>query len=259
MELKNLLAQNEGEVRKIGLALSGGSVRGIAHIGVLKALSEAGIQPAIIAGTSVGSLIGAAIAAGLKWPDLLKMARDVFWPELLNGKRLERFCARWLPATFADLQFPFAAIATTVPERQTVVLRSGNLAAAISASCAIRGIRRPVSLNGDRLKDGGMSCVLPSVVCRQMGAEFVIGSDVWELSALLRGVGVAPTHSHASRFYPRQYMIALRDTDVLVQTSVPLIGYLPGPGSIDRLVSAGEAAVHNVDLGMLYHSGNSVC
>ncbi len=96
-----------------------------------------------------------------------------------------------------------------------------------------------------------MSCVLPSIVCRQMGADFVIGSDVWELSALLRGVGVSPTHSHASRFYPRQYMTALRDTDALIQTSVPLIGYLPGPGSIDRLVAAGEAAAHDVDLRVL--------
>jgi NTE family protein len=226
---------------------------------VLKALTEAGIQPVIIAGTSVGSLIGAAIAAGLKWPDILKMAREVFWPGLLNGKRLERFCARWLPANFGDLQLPFSAIATAVPDRQTVILKSGNLAAAISASCAIRGLRRPVSLNGDRLKDGGMSCVLPSTVCRQMGADFVIGSDVWELSALMRGLGVGPTHSHASRFYPRQYMTALRDTDALIQTSVPLIGYLPGPGSIDRLVSAGEAAAHDVDLKTLFHSGDSVC
>jgi len=139
VELKNLLSQNEGEVRKIGLALSGGSVRGIAHIGVLKALSEAGIQPAIIAGTSVGSLVGAAIAAGLKWPDILKMAREVFWPGLLNGRRLERFCATWLPQQFEDLELPFAAIATIVSNRQTIILKSGNLAAAISAKLRYPG------------------------------------------------------------------------------------------------------------------------
>jgi len=86
-----MLERSEASHRKIGLALSGGSVRGIAHIGVIKVLAEAGIQPTIIAGTSVGSLVGAAIAAGLKWPDILKMAREVFWPGLLIGKRLERF------------------------------------------------------------------------------------------------------------------------------------------------------------------------
>jgi len=257
--LNNVPEQNALGGRTIGLALSGGSVRGIAHIGVIKVLAEADIRPTIIAGTSVGSLVGAAIAAGLKWPDILKMAREVFWPGLLNAKRLERFCAQWLPETFADLQLPFAAIATTVPGKQTVILRSGNLAAAISASCAIRVIRRPVSLNGDRLKDGGMSCVLPSVVCRQMGADFVIGSDVWELSALLRGVGVSLAHRQASRFYPRQYMTAVRDTDALIQTSVPLIGYLPGPGSINRLVAAGEAAARDVDLGTLSRQRGPHC
>jgi len=75
-----MLERSEASHRKIGLALSGGSVRGIAHIGVIKVLAEAGIQPTIIAGTSVGSLVGAAIAAGLKWPDILKMAREVSGP-----------------------------------------------------------------------------------------------------------------------------------------------------------------------------------
>jgi len=96
-------------------------VRGIAHIGVIKVLAEAGIQPTIIAGTSVGSLVGAAIAAGLKWPDILKMAREVFWPGLLIGKRLERFCAKWLPETFCRPATPLRAIATTVPGKQTVI------------------------------------------------------------------------------------------------------------------------------------------
>ena len=250
---------SESKERKIGLALSGGSVRGIAHIGVLKALAESGIQPAIIAGTSVGSLIGAAIAAGLKWPDILQMAREVFWPSLLNGRRLERFCAAWLPQNFEDLRLPFAAIATTVPDGQTVVLNSGKLAPAISASCAIRVLRRPVSLDGNRLKDGGISCVLPSVVCRQMGADYVIGSDVWEFSAILRGLGVTPAHHSASRLYPRQFLLALSNTDTLIQTSVPLIGYLPGPRSIDRLVAAGEAAARNVDLREQYNGRDHSC
>jgi predicted acylesterase/phospholipase RssA len=240
-----MLTLNEIGDRKIGLALSGGSVRGIAHIGVIKALAEAGIQPSIITGTSVGSLVGAALAAMMKWPEILKMAREVFWPSLLNAKRLEQFCARWLPENFEDLQLPFAAIASTVPGRRTVILKSGNLAAAISASCAIRVLRRPVSLNGDRLEDGGSSCVLPSVVCRQMGADFVIASDVWEWSALLRGAGVTPAHHQASRLYPRQYLRAVSNTNALIHTPIPLTAYLPG--SVNRLVAAGEASARGVD------------
>jgi NTE family protein len=229
---------------KVGLALSGGSVRGIAHIGVIKALTDAGLRPAVVVGTSVGSLVGAAVAAGMEWQEILKMARDVFWPHLLNGRRLEEFCRKWLPETFEDLRLPFAAIATTVRKKQTVVLNSGKLAPAISASCAMRVIRRPVSLAGNRLEDGGTSCVLPSEICRQMGAEIVVASDVWEFSALLRGVGLGPSHVHAGRIYPRQYMRAVSNTDLLIQTDIPLIGYLPGKRSVDRLFAAGEAAAN---------------
>ena len=88
---------HEFKGRKIGLSLSGGSVRGIAHIGVIKALTEVGIRPAVVVGTSVGSLVGAAVAAGMGWQEILQMAHDVFWPHLLSGRRLEEFCRKWLP------------------------------------------------------------------------------------------------------------------------------------------------------------------
>lgn len=77
------------EGRRVGLALSGGSVRGIAHIGIVKALAEYGIKPAVVAGTSVGSIIGAGIAAGMDWQQLKEMAEAVFWPSLLNGGKLD--------------------------------------------------------------------------------------------------------------------------------------------------------------------------
>src|SRR5438045_159954 len=81
--------------RRIGLALSGGALRGIAHIGVFKVLSEFGIEPVVVTGTSVGSIIGAGIASGMRWFDLAAMARQVFWPGLLYAPRLEQFCARY--------------------------------------------------------------------------------------------------------------------------------------------------------------------
>src|ERR1017187_1416855 len=107
---------------RIGLALSGGSVRALAHIGVIKVLSEAGIKPAIITGTSAGSLIGAMLAAGMEWNEIAALARKTFWPGLLHGERLERFCTEHLPATFADLKFPFAAITTELPSKRAMII-----------------------------------------------------------------------------------------------------------------------------------------
>lgn len=228
--------------RRVGLALSGGSVRGLAHIGVIKVLSQAGIHPACIAGTSAGSLIGALLADGRDWSELAALASEVFWPGLLHGDTLERFCAAHLPATFAELQCPFAAIATEVPAKRAVILTTGELASAIGASCALRGIRRAVSREGMRLKDGGIACVLPSEACRAMGADFVIASDVWEVSSLIRGAGIHPHHARASRAYPSHYRSAVHHTDVLIHPRIPLAGYLPSPVAVERMIAAGAAA-----------------
>ena len=230
--------------RSIGLALSGGSVRGIAHIGVIKALTESGIQPAVVVGTSVGSLIGAGFAAGMSWHELKRMAEAVFWPSLLNGERLERFCNKYLPSSFADLRLPFAAVATALPAKQTVVLTSGELAPAISASCAMLVVRRPVSLNGYRLKDGGISCVLPSRPCRGLGAEFVVASDVWAFSAFCRGLGLAPGHRRARHVYPKQYLDAVEAAGLVIQPDIPIRVYVPGCLSVNQLIATGEKATH---------------
>ena len=90
-------------------------MRGLAHIGVVQALSEAGIHPAFITGTSAGSLIGAMFAAGMDWNEMASLASATFWPKLLHGETLERFCAVHLPATFAGLKLPFAAVTTELP------------------------------------------------------------------------------------------------------------------------------------------------
>ncbi len=170
------------------------------------------------------------------------LARKTFWPRLLHGETLERFCAEHLPATFADLKLPFAAVTTELPAKRAVMITEGELASAISASCALRGVRRPVRREGKQLKDGGIACVLPSEACRALGADFIIGSDVWEISSLLRGVGIDPHHPRARQTYPSHYHSAVRNTDLLIHPRVPLAGYLPGPLAIERMISAGEDA-----------------
>src|ERR1041384_1465726 len=74
------------EANQVGLALSGGSVRGLAHIGVIKVLNELEIKPVVVAGTSVGSIMGAAVAAGREWHEIADLARSIFWPSLYHGK-----------------------------------------------------------------------------------------------------------------------------------------------------------------------------
>ena len=228
--------------KRVGLALSGGAVRGLAHIGVIKALHEAGIKPTVIAGTSVGSIIGAALAAGMGWRELAKMARSVFWPRLVNGKMLEQFCSEYLPETFAHLEHPFAAAATVLPNNDAITITSGPLPSAISASCALRVLRRPVVRNGLRLKDGGFSCVLPTRACRELGAEFVIASDVWEWSSLMRSLGSSPYDGLTCRAYPSHYRFALAHTDIHIQPQIPATGYVPSATAVDRMIAVGECA-----------------
>ncbi|HKZ80048.1 MAG TPA: patatin-like phospholipase family protein [Pyrinomonadaceae bacterium] len=231
--------------KRVGLALSGGAVRGLAHIGVIKALHQAGIRPTVIAGTSVGSIIGAALAAGMAWREMADMARSVFWPRLLHGRLLEQFCSDYLPETFERLQYPFAAVATVLPHNSAVTLKSGPLTSAISASCAVRLLRRPVVRDGIRLKDGGFSCVLPSRACRELGAEFVIASDVWEWSSLMRSLGCSPyEQGRTSRAYPSHYRFALSHTNVHIHPEIPAKGYVPSARAADRMIAVGERATH---------------
>ncbi|HZS43625.1 MAG TPA: patatin-like phospholipase family protein [Blastocatellia bacterium] len=227
---------------KVGLALSGGAVRGLAHVGALKVLNEAGIYPSVVAGTSVGSLLGAAIAAGKTTDELTEMARKVFWPSFLNARHIERFCRAELPATFAALKIPFAAVATEVPSMKQVVMTEGDLASAISASCAVPIIRFPVKREQSRLLDGGLVCIVPASICRAMGADYVISSDVWEYTQFLRNRHLDPINGIHAGLYPSNYRRAMADTDLLITPSIPAYCYIPGQRATDKLLEVGEAA-----------------
>ena len=231
---------NSLQEKRIGLALSGGAVRGLAHIGVIKVLQQVGIKPAVIAGTSVGSIIGAALSAGMDWRDLATMAQSIFWPRLLHGRSLESFSSRYLPATFENLETPFAAVATDVSSGESRTMTTGSLPSALSASCAVRLLRRPVVRDGVKLKDGGFTCVLPAHPCRNLGADFVIASDVWEWSSLMRSVGCSPKRT--PRVYPSHYRFAMSQTDIHIHPEIPVSGYVPGPSAVDRMISVGERA-----------------
>lgn len=177
---------------KVGLALGGGGSRGFAHLGVAKALRELGIPIGCIAGTSIGSIVGGALAAdmflrALNWahePDWLKLPKlflklHMPWRSMLGSERIEAFLRDMICAkTFDELVLPFAAVATDLQTGEEVVMRSGDLQSAIRASMSIPGIFEPVERDGRILVDGGLVNPVPADVCREMGADVVIAVDI---------------------------------------------------------------------------------
>jgi NTE family protein len=169
----------------VTLALGGGAARGAAHLGVLKVLAEEGIPVRGVAGTSVGSVVGAALCAGRDWRWMLEEARHLRWSELvqpvvprmgmLATERLERYLERSIGAArFEDLGLPFAAVAVDISTGEEVVLRSGALAVAIRASCSVPGIFEPVSLGERLLVDGGLVNDVPADVARTLAEAPVL-------------------------------------------------------------------------------------
>lgn len=184
----------------IGLALSGGAARGIAHVGVLRALSENQIPIDFIAGTSAGSLVGGAWASGMSLDEIETIGLNLRWRDIgrvtmsrlgvQSNDRLEEYLRSHLPITrFEDLPIPFAAVATELDSGKAVIMRDhGDVPFAIRASCTIPGWYVPVTdEQGRQLVDGGLVAVIPSNPCRSLGADIVIAVDVNAEGALFLG------------------------------------------------------------------------
>jgi NTE family protein len=181
---------------KIGLALGGGSARGWAHIGVLRALNEAGIHPDIVAGTSIGAVVGGCYVAG-ELPALEQFALELTRRKVLgfldfnfSGSGLitgQRLCnvldTRLKGVAIEDLAKRFVAVATEIGTGHEIWLSRGRLVDAMRASYALPGIFRPVAINGRWLFDGALVNPVPVSVCRALGARYVIAVNVnWDTS-----------------------------------------------------------------------------
>jgi len=206
---------------KIGFALGAGSARGWAHIGVLRALTEAGIKPDFIAGCSVGAFVGAAFAAGrldpleawalsLDWKRMLKLADFGLRGGLIKGERVNvLFHEQFVECDFSELPIRFAAVATDLRTGQEVWLREGKVSAAIGASIAVPGLFRPVLLEDRYLVDGSVVNPIPVSLCRAMGADIVLAIDLGSdlVGRYVREDDRAPTQagrrSLLSRVLPR--------------------------------------------------------
>ena len=178
---------SDSERPRIGLALGGGSARGWAHVGVIKALAEMDIEPDLVAGTSVGAIVGAiygldALEGFEEWVLRLTRRDIIGYMDLgfspggfFEGKRLVRtFHENFGDAQFEDLRLPFGAVATELDTGLEVWMREGSVAEAVRASMSLPGMFTPVHHNGRWLVDGGLVNPVPVSLCRAMGAQRVI-------------------------------------------------------------------------------------
>jgi NTE family protein len=236
--------ENGGEP-KIGLALSGGGARGLAHIGVLKVLEQEGISVDLLAGTSMGGVVAAAYAAGLT-PDfmeqealrmtnprrLLSLA-DPTLPRrgLFEGQKVTEYLSRHLgECTFDSLRCPLSLIAVDLEAGEAVTLNEGQVIDAVRATIALPGLFKPVERESQGesqsksrsfrqvLVDGGLLDNLPADVTRQMGADVVIAVDVIgdnsTFSAMIKTL-------HERRYVPgglaSTFEVMLRSLDVMMK------------------------------------------
>ncbi|HEY3616450.1 MAG TPA: patatin-like phospholipase family protein [Candidatus Sulfotelmatobacter sp.] len=169
----------------IGIALGGGFARGIAHVGVLKVLEQEGIPVRVVAGTSVGALIGAAYCSGVTVDELHEMAHNVRFTTFArwtlsrcgfaSNDRMISFLTRFLKVkTFEELRIPLGVTATDFNTGEGVVFHSGSIIDPVRASCAYPGMFLPVQMRGRYLVDGMLSHPVPTQPLREMGAERVL-------------------------------------------------------------------------------------
>ncbi len=187
------MTENQRQTRKIALVLGSGAARGLAHIGVLKALEEASVPIDLIVGCSMGAMIGGAYASGLSAEQIERIACETNWLKvaqilfprrlqrnaLLDGKRMQDFLVALLgDQKIEDLKIPFACVATDIWSGEEIVMQKGSVVRAIRASLSFPFLFTPVQMGDRYLVDGGVVNPLPVSVARRMGADFVIAVNV---------------------------------------------------------------------------------
>ncbi|MEJ0101042.1 MAG: patatin-like phospholipase family protein [Bacteroidota bacterium] len=216
-----VFSQSSSGRPKIGLTLSGGGAKGLAHIGILKAIDSAGLKIDYITGTSMGSILGGLYSIGYSADSLEKITREIDWNLLLSNQsslrslfmeekdeyskydvelpwvksklRLSsglleaqelwlKFSELFFPVynikDFSKFSIPFRCIGTDIGNGEAVVMKDGEVISAVRASMAIPSVFTPVDYKDQRLVDGGISRNFPVKDVKEMGANFVIGSNV---------------------------------------------------------------------------------
>jgi NTE family protein len=177
---------------KIGIALSGGGARGLAHIGVLEVLDDIGVQIDAVSGTSMGALVGAAYCSGRGLEEVKKLLGTTDWKSFLvfsafqlsragimKEKKVDEILKKFLgDKTFKDCKKQFCCVAVDILSGTRVVLDSGSLREAVLASIAVPGIIPPVCRGNGLLVDGGVMEPLPTLALKTLGPTFIIASSI---------------------------------------------------------------------------------
>jgi len=237
---------------RVGLALAGGFARGIAHIGVLRVLREAGIPIDCVAGTSVGALIGTAYCAGTSLEDMEATGRTTSfadfgrwtpsWLGLATNQRMEKYLERLTAAkTFEELKTPLAISTSDINEGITVYYTSGSLVQPLRASCAYPALFVPIQYDGRTLVDGFLTAPVPVEGTLLLGADVVIavyldsGSDTTPRTA-------AEVISRSFNIIQRHAEVAWRQqADLIIEPDVREYAW-DDFSKTPELVNAGEAA-----------------
>jgi NTE family protein len=241
----------------VGLALGGGFARGFAHLGVLQVLEQHHIPISCIAGTSVGSILGAAYASGASLARIMATCRTLRLRDIARWRvsrlafasnhRLGDLIERVFEARqFEDLHIPMAVVATDLNSGEPVVITHGNLIDAIRASCAFPGLFEPVEIGTRCLADGGLVAPVPTRAARDLGAEYVLGVSVGVqdgyrgtpsniFQVVSRAVTAAQKHQHE---------VWERHADLVLRPDVQSLAWDDFERA-DEAIEAGAAAARN--------------
>lgn len=266
--------------KNIGLALSGGGARGLAHIGVLKVLKEAEIKVSFIGGSSMGGIIGALYAAGMSPEDLgsaainkSKLSELIHLADitairrgLFEGHRIRALLSEWLHdiRTFDNLKIPLTLSAVDLNSSSEITLNRGELLPAIMATSAFPGIFPAIDHDGYRLIDGGVLNNLPVDRVREMGADIVIGVDVlFQVCDVSTGWKLPiPTPGFFEEFYRAEMIIQAQyarlkleqcHPEVLICPQIPSnIAIFIGFTHAEQIITSGERAARQA-LPLIYN------
>jgi NTE family protein len=240
---------------RVGLALAGGFARGIAHVGVLRALINAGIPIDCVAGTSVGALIGACYCAGVPLDDMQRIASGTTfadfgrwtpsWLGLATNQRMEKYFTRFTSVkTFEELKTPFAVAATDINAGISVYYTRGPIIPPLRGSCSYPGLFVPIQFEGRTLVDGFLTSPVPVEGALLLGADIVIAVYL-EAGNLEDPRTVADVISRSFNIIQRHGELAWRQqADVIIEPDVKPFVWDDFTRT-NELVAVGEAAVQS--------------